>query len=43
MIIFKGLVDKKRKKLEDLDPLSYYEAIRDMKRKRKEERHRAHE
>ncbi|XP_028392447.1 something about silencing protein 10-like [Dendronephthya gigantea] len=42
-VVLNGLVSKKRKKLEDLDPLSYYEAIRDMKRKRKEERRKAHE
>ena len=39
---FKGSAGKKRKKLEDLDPLSYYEAIRDMKKKRKEKRLEAH-
>jgi hypothetical protein len=38
----KGSAGKKRKKLEDLDPLSYYEAIRDMKKKKKEERLKAH-
>ncbi|CAB3997537.1 Hypothetical predicted protein [Paramuricea clavata] len=41
-VLSKASAGKKRKKLEDLDPLSYYEAIRDMKKKRKEERVKAH-
>ena len=39
---FKASAGEKRKKLEDLDPLSYYEAIRDMKKKRKEQRMKSH-
>ena len=40
--VLKNSSGKKRKKLEELDPLSYYEAIRDMKRKRKDERLKEH-